>query len=245
MSRAVKLVLALVVIVAIAIGAFVFWYFVLDDDAPPEAELRDRSAETTTSASGETGTGDTGASAASADGSWTVETGDEVFVGYRVQELFAGDTLKKDAVGRSPAVDGTITVSGTSVTEGTFTADLTQLTSDQSRRDNAIRGRGLETDQFPEATFTLTAPIDIGAEPAVGTAYTLTARGDLTLHGVTRPIEFEIDARWNGETIDVAGNVPIVLADYGIEPPDVAGTLEVDDNGAMEFQLTFVPGASA
>lgn len=234
MSRVLKLLAGLVVLVVLAVAGFLVWYFVIDDDAPPEAELRERPAADTPATTAAGGEQD------SADGTWTVQTGDEVFVGYRVQELFAGDTLKKDAVGRTPAVTGTITVAGTSVESGSFTADLTQLTSDQSRRDGALRTRGLETERFPEATFTLTEPIDLGAAPAVGERYTLVARGELTLHGVTRPVEIELDARWNGDSIDVAGSAPIVLADYGIEPPDVLGRLEVDDEGVMEFQLTFV-----
>jgi len=237
MARVFKILVGLVLLAAGALGAFLVWYFVIDDDAPPEAELRERPAAEQTTTSG------SGGGEASADGTWTVETGPEVFVGYRVQELFAGETLKKDAVGRTPVVTGTIMVAGSTVGSGSVTADLTRLASDQSRRDDAIRTRGLETNEFPKATFTITEPIDLGERPVVGKQYTVTARGDLTLHGVTRPVDVEVDARWNGDTIDVAGRAPIVLADYGIEPPDVLGRLEVDDRGVMEFQLTFARGA--
>jgi polyisoprenoid-binding protein YceI len=237
MARVLKILVGLLVLALLALGAFLVWYFVIDDDAPPEAELRERPASEQTTTPGSGGAG------ASADGTWTVQAGPEVFVGYRVQELFAGDTLKKDAVGRTPVVTGTITVTGSTVESGSFTADLTRLASDQSRRDDAIRTRGLETNEFPEATFTITEPIDLGEQPVVGKQYTVTARGDLTLHGVTRPVDVEVDARWNGDSIDVAGRAPIVLADYAIEPPDVLGRLEVDDDGVMEFQLTFARGA--
>ena len=43
------------------------------------------------------------------------------------------------------------------------------------------------------------------------------AIGRLQLHGVTRPITFTLDARWNGPTIDVVGSAPITLRDYRIE----------------------------
>ena len=55
-----------------------------------------------------------------------------MFVGYRVQELFGGETLKATAVGRTPAVEGTMTVSGTWVTPVEITADMTQLKSDKA-----------------------------------------------------------------------------------------------------------------
>lgn len=68
------------------------------------------------------------------------------------------------------------------------------------------------------------------------------AAGTLLLHGVTRPIEIELDARWNGPTIDVVGTVPIVLADYRIESPDTV-IASVADHGSVELDLTFAPGA--
>src|SRR5439155_1704235 len=82
-------------------------------------------------------------------------------------------------------------------------ADLTGLTSDQARRDSAIRERGLETDRFPETTFTLTAPITLPSAPVRGTSYRVTATGDLTLHGVTRSVQVALEAKWNGATIAV------------------------------------------
>ena len=48
-----------------------------------------------------------------------------------------------------------------------FKADLSQLSSDQARRDRYIKTNGLETDRFPNATFVLTDPISFEA-PAPG-----------------------------------------------------------------------------
>jgi polyisoprenoid-binding protein YceI len=224
--------LALGAVVVVALAGVAFWYFWLRDDAPPEAALRPRAeAPSSTAANGD-------AAGASADGTWTVVRDGEVFVGYRVQELFAGETLEKTAAGRTPAVDGSVTIDGAQVTDGEFRADLTQLDSDSDRRDSYLEGNSLETAQFPEASFTLTSPIELGGEPAIGDAVTVTARGDLTLHGVTRPVELTLDARWNGDSIDVAGQLPVQFADYGIDRPSVP-TLTTDDHGIMELQLTF------
>ena len=62
--------------------------------------------------------------------------------------------------------------------------------------------------------------------------------GTLTLHGVTKPVTVPVEARWDGDTIEVAGNAPVVLADYKIEPPDT-GVVKVDDHGSFELALTF------
>ncbi|MDQ3469796.1 MAG: YceI family protein [Actinomycetota bacterium] len=46
----------------------------------------------------------------------------------------------------------------------------------------------MDVEQFPGATFTLTAPIKFGAVPATAQPVTASATGDLTLHGVTRSV---------------------------------------------------------
>ena len=94
-------------------------------------------------------------------------------------------------------------------------------------------------DRFPEATFVLAEPIDLGGPPQVGEEVEATATGDLTLHGVTRSVEVPLEARWSGDTIDVIGTLPIVFADYDIDPPNIANFVTVEDEGEMELQLTF------
>jgi len=40
----------------------------------------------------------------------------------------------------------------------------------------------------------------------------------------------------------VAGSLPILFADYGIEAPNVAGIIAVQDHGTMEFRVIFAKG---
>jgi len=224
------IIFAIVGLVVLAAGALALYVFVIQDDPPPRVALPATST-----------TGDTGAAPASADGSWTVQPGENTFLGYRVNEQLASLPSPSDAVGRTPAVEGTMTVSGSTVSAAEVTGDLSQLASDREQRDNRIRTSGLESDQFPEATFTLTEPLDLGAAPEVGTAVTATASGDLTLHGVTKAVVIPLEARWSGETIDVVGTLDIRFSDYEIDPPDIGGFVTVEDEGEMELQLTFVP----
>src|SRR5690606_34349853 len=104
-------------------------------------------------------------------------------------------------------------------------------------RVEQMRGDGLETDQFPTAAFELAEPIDLGGVPAEGEVVTAQATGDLTLHGVTQPITVPIEARWSGELVDVTGSLEVVLADFGIRPPE-RPFVSVADRGTMEFQLS-------
>jgi polyisoprenoid-binding protein YceI len=237
--------IAIPVVVVLGGLAFAGWWFILRDDAPPEARLPDRPAATTVAGASDgptTAPGSTAATsrAASADGTWTVQQGDQVFVGYRVTEQFAGETIEKTAVGRTPAVTGTVTVQGSTVPSAEFEADMTKLASDSGRRDNQLRGNGLKTNQFPTASFELTKPIALTAPPAVGAEMDVQATGNLTLHGVTKEVTIPLKVRWSGDLIDIAGQAPIVMADYGINPPSIGGFVSVAGEGVFELQLTLV-----
>lgn len=245
MSKVTKIVVAVVAVLVVVGGGL--WYFVLRDTAPEVASLDAIDVPPATSSTGSGGTSaagsgsGSGSASASADGTWTVVAGDDVFVGYRVDELFAGQTISKTAAGRTPAVTGTVVIDGATVSEATFTADVTKLKSDEDRRDGAIGTRGLQTETFPEATFTLTEPIDLGSPPEEGQEITVSATGDLTLHGVTKPVTIELKAKWTGSAITVAGTTPIAFADFGMEVIEIPGFVTTEDNGTLELQLVLQP----
>jgi polyisoprenoid-binding protein YceI len=211
-------------VVLIAVIGFGAWY-VFGSSAPAKPKLD-------TSAPVQSG------GPVTPDGAWTVVRGDNVYLGYRMTEVFAGDIVHKTAVGRTPTVDGTATITGTSVTAADVKGDLRDLSSDRASRDNYIHSHGIESDTFPFTEFKLTSPIALPAPLTKGTSVKVNAIGQLTLHNVTKTITVPLDARWNGDTIDVVGTAPIVLADYNITPPDT-GVVKVDDHGSLELSLTF------
>jgi polyisoprenoid-binding protein YceI len=182
---------------------------------------------------------------ASFDGRWRVDDalgsiGDfsSSWLGYRVQEQFVG-VGGHTAVGRTPKVTGTLALSGSTVTSASITADVTALVSDSAQRDGELGDEGIESNTFPTATFELTRPIALGSLPAEGATVTATAVGNLTLHGVTRSVDVQIEAQRKGGVIAVAGSLPIVFADYGFSGPSVLGFVTVNDHGTMELHLLF------
>jgi polyisoprenoid-binding protein YceI len=171
------------------------------------------------------------------DGTWIVSPGEGVFGGYRIEELAAGSTLKSTATGRSPAVSGQLEIVASLVTDATITVDMTKLASDSAGRDGFMRIAGLRTDEFPEATFALTTPFDLGAVPT-GADVTVSVPGTLTLKGVGAPVTITFEARFDGSSLLVAGQAPIVLSDFAIDPP-TNPFVSVESQGVMEFQLRF------
>lgn len=231
-------------VLAVAVVAAAVWWF-LRDDAPETTNISDAAAQVTTTA----GPGDqSGAAAADGDvgGTWNVDTSigefsfedsTGTFAGFRVAEELSG-VGSTTAVGRTPEVTGTLEIDGTTVQAATITADMSALTTNDSRRDGRARD-ALETDQFPEATFTLTSPIELGAEAASGEPVAVDAPGDLTIHGVTKPVTVPLDAQLVDGTIVVTGTLDVTFSDYGVELPTAPIVLSLDDNGQIELQLFF------
>jgi polyisoprenoid-binding protein YceI len=94
----------------------------------------------------------------------------------------------------------------------------------------------MDVSQFPTSTFALTQPIDLGQVPADGGSVKASATGDLTLHGTTNTVTFDVDGTFKNGLVGVLGQIPVVFADYGIPAPSF-GPVRAEDNGLLEFVL--------
>src|SRR4051794_31922975 len=239
-------IVTLAVVVALVVAGAATWYFVFRDDAPAEVTI-DRAARSIDGGDANT-TATTGGAASKGsglDGTWTVDQSigsfndfTSSFVGFRVQEQLVGIGAKT-AVGRTPKVAGRLTIAGTTVPNASFDVDMTTLTTDDSRRDDAIRTQAIETARFPKAAFVLTQPISLGSIPADGEQIQLDAIGSLTLHGVTKTVTIPLQAQRKGNVIAVVGSLEVPFSDYSISQPRAAAVLSVDDKGTLEVQLFF------
>jgi polyisoprenoid-binding protein YceI len=231
-----------VVVVLVVGGPFVYIHFI-EGKAPAPLSLATETTTTVAPTAGSAGTTTSTTASASAavtsasslDGTWNVASGS--VAGYRIKETLFGQS--NTAVGRTSTITGSITLTGTSVTEARFSVDMTTVKSDQSQRDDQFQGRIMDTATFPTATFVLSQPIALGSIPATGTIVTETATGKLTLHGTTKVVTFQLQARHTGSTtISVSGSIPVTFADYGISNPS-GGPATTSSSGALEFLLNF------
>ena len=200
-------------------------------------------APATTAAGGDTGAPTTGGDLS---GSWSVDTSigefsyedsTGTFVGFRVDEELSsiGSTT---AVGRTPAVSGSLVIDGPTITEVAIEADMTQLTTNDSRRDNRARG-ALNTSEHPTATFALREPITLDEAAFAGEPVSLDANGDLTINGITQSVTFPLQAQLVESTIVVVGSLDVTFADYGVEVPSAPIVVSAEDHGPIELQLFF------
>lgn len=236
---AIKVIVGVVLALGLLATAGTWAYInLIREDAPERLTLdagdSDGAGASTTTATGETSPTTGGAAAGGVEGTWKVSDGSQA--GYRVNEILFGQ--RAEAVGRTEDVTGQFEVTGTQVTSGSFTVDMTTVQSDESRRDNQFRGRVMNVATYPTSTFELSSPIDFGALPADGEELSYKATGDLTLRGTTKRVTIDLQAQRVGANIRVAGSVHIVFEEWGIPNPSF-GPADTEDNGELEFLLVF------
>jgi polyisoprenoid-binding protein YceI len=227
---------AFVVLALVGGGTYVYYFSGLRS-APPQLSL------STPTASAATATPATGLA-----GQWTIGSGS--VVGYRVKELFVGQTSQHEAVARTSTVSGGLTATGDStgfqVSNITFTAGLADLHSvdsvagrDVTQRDGVV-SRQIGVQQFPSATFTATSA-SVPAGVTTGQV-DVTVPGKLTIHGVTKDVTVNAKAVMTGDKVEIAGSTSINMGDYGVSPPQFAFTT-VDSTVLIEFDLFMTKAA--
>lgn len=169
-------------------------------------------------------------------GSWKVAA--DSVAGYRVDEVLNGTNVT--VVGRTDQVTGTLTVDKLTLTSATIDVDVASIATDEGARDNYFRNNALNVSEFPTASFTLLEPVTAAAPPAGGEVQTVTVRGELTLNGVTKQIDAEVQAVLSGSGGQVSGSIPITFADFNVEAPNL-GFVSVEDHGSIEFLLNIEP----
>nr|WP_151528808.1 MULTISPECIES: YceI family protein [Corynebacterium] len=181
------------------------------------------------------------ANAASTDvnGEWTVvpsAEGNTTSVGYTFEEILPGE--RRSTSGSTRAVTGSATVSDNSVQAGAeMVADLTQVETDQKRRDVNVRRKLLETELYPEARFVLTEPADLSQVPDDGTPATVQLDGEFTIKGVTNQVSAEFEVLRSGESIILAGTIPFNREDFGVKTPDFIAA-KISEDGELNIRIS-------
>jgi polyisoprenoid-binding protein YceI len=229
----IRVAISIVVVVGLVYGGILMYTKVIN---PPEDKLNedDLSAivSDSSTAPSSTPTPDVGIT-----GTWLATS--ESTVGYRVKEVLGG--VDTEGVGRTNQVNGSLTIQDTTLLSTVFEIDVASIKSDSSKRDSQFSGNIMDTATYPTATFRLLTPIELGSIPADSQSITATAQGELTMHGVTQQVSFDVTAKIANGIIGVLGSIDITFADYGIANPSNA-FVTTGDTGLLEFVLAFQKG---
>jgi len=161
---------------------------------------------------------------------------------YEVAETFLNDNNRLNlAKGVTSQVSGEITVDLSAPQNsqiGTITADISQFKSDNSRRDNAIRGRFLESSKYPTVTFVPTSVQGLPNAYTEGQEIPLKISGNLTIRDVTLPVDFDATVKLEGNTLSGVATTTILMSDFKFGPISILGMLNTEDQAKVT--LTFV-----
>jgi polyisoprenoid-binding protein YceI len=160
---------------------------------------------------------------------------------YKVREQLAGINFPSDAVGTTEAVTGVIVLNpdgSIDASRSKLTVDLRTLKSDQQMRDGYIQGRTLETEKYPTIEFVprktvgLPSPLPSGMQAQAG----FQLIGDLTLHGVTKEVTWNVVATFADQ---VAGRATTTLqfGTFNLTKPSLARLMSVDDKIELEIEF--------
>jgi len=203
-------------------------------------EVADTSAATEVAATVESAA--SAPAAAAATRTFVATPGNGSTAQYAVEEEFFGQAVPfVTAVGTTDQVDGSITLevsdTGISVVDGSFTVNLTSLTSDQSRRDNAIRRDWLQSNTYPNAIFNNIVAVNLPAGAAEGQEVTFQLTGVLTVREIPQNVTWDVTAKVENGTLTGTAVTNILMADYGFQAPNIGGMLRVTDGVTVTLNL--------
>ena len=141
---------------------------------------------------------------------------------------FAGKTSKLLGIIRMDDLDRFTDV------EACVTIDAASLETGIATRDGIMRDDHLETAKFPTIDFVLKEVEAVGRQSR---GWDFTARGTLSMHGVSREIIFPIQGRPAEGGVRLVAEVPLKMTDYRIRIPKFL-FFTVEDQVLVTFDLT-------
>jgi polyisoprenoid-binding protein YceI len=170
-----------------------------------------------------TPTPSTASAVSAATSTWTISSSSKAVVSVR--EQLVGVSLPSDAVLTATGGAGAFGLKsdGSFSNDSKISFDLTTLTSDSRDRDNFVKQDTLQTRQFPKAEFVPTKTSGLTLPLAPTGTFTFTLTGNLTIHGKTKEVTFNVVAKRNGADLTATATLAptIKFGDFGMTAPAV------------------------
>jgi polyisoprenoid-binding protein YceI len=93
----------------------------------------------------------------------------------------------------------------------------------------------LDAARFPEARF---RSLRVKGKSLGATRFELDVAGELSLHGVTRPVSSHLVVDIQGERLVARGQAILKQTDFGMTPVSVAGVVKVKDELSLDLEIT-------
>jgi polyisoprenoid-binding protein YceI len=170
---------------------------------------------------------------------WTVDAASKATV--RVREQLVRLPAPNDAIITIGGAQGSFTLNpdGSFSSGSKISVDMTTVTTDDRQRTDAIRRDPLEVTRFRTSELVPKIATGLALPLARSGDFTFQLTGDLTLHGVTKSVTFDVKAtRANGKlTATATANPSWKFGDFGMHVPSTFSVLSIVDEIRMEFAL--------
>lgn len=148
----------------------------------------------------------------------------EVTADFSTTAAKPGDALALAREGSVKGLDVVIPVDG--------------LKSHSGQLDKNMR-KALKGGDFPALRFHMK---EYHAEAKASGGETIRASGELTIAGVTKPIDLLAEAETAKEGVLVRGRQELLMSDYGIKPPQMMmGAIKTKDKIVIDYELRLLP----
>lgn len=170
---------------------------------------------------------------------WTVDAASKATV--RVREQLVRLPAPNDALITITGAQGSFTLNadGTFASGSKISVDMTTVTTDDRQRTDSIRRDPLEVTRFRTSELVPKTATGVALPLARSGDFTFQLTGDLTLHGVTKSVTFDVKAtRSNGKlTATATANPTWKFGDFGMRPPSSFSVISIIDEIRLEFAL--------
>jgi len=164
---------------------------------------------------------------------------DQSTASYTAKEELRG-IGDNDAVGTTNAIIGSVLLGDDNVPLrcSNFAVDMRTMETDEARRDNYLRQNVLESDTYPYATFLVDSVTGLDGGLVDGETVKIQLHGDLTIHGVTKPVTWEAEVTLKDETITGTATTTFKIEDFDMEKPIVGPVVSIDDSVKLDVSIT-------
>ncbi len=161
-----------------------------------------------------------------------------------------GDSTLHKWASDATKLDASLTMDGAALASGLSAQAPAKLTLDVPVKEMRNRERSgamdknvqkaLKADKYPDIVF------DMSAYKLDAAAGTISATGQLSIAGVTKPQTVVAKYVQKAGRIILDGEQPLLMTDFGVKPPTAMfGTIKADDRVVVKFHVELEPGAGA
>jgi polyisoprenoid-binding protein YceI len=163
---------------------------------------------------------------------------------YSIREQLAQLSFPSDAVGKTTAISGSITVKADGTIDSAaskFAVDVSSLKSDQAMRDGYVSRQILQTSQYPQVVF---VPAHVDGLPATlpqsgNVAFKVT--GNLTIRDVTKPVTWDVTGTVTSGDATGFATTTFTFEDFNLPQPRVPVVLSVVDKITLKVSIDLQP----